>query len=251
MLRPDDFQLYSVQASVFTPDIQRFRKAEVLSRLFPDFAPRYDGEVETGIPQRFTVPPQTEVVLQFSQLKVPLSLTSEDRHWEFKVSSERADSIWVSRPGENPRLADICRQCVEPLMRYPVMEGVQIGRLALVVRRFVNSNDPANGLARHFCQPAFADEDSPLAPLRHSKAFQLHNLKKYAAPNAINVNSWVRLRSDVAIHDHQAASFEQDINTLAEESRDHAFTDHQVVEFFNWAVEEANHILHLYFPQSR
>jgi hypothetical protein len=248
MLRPDDFRLYSVQASAFTLDVQRFRKAQVLTQLFPQFAERFNGEVETGIPQipqRIALPPQAGVVLQF---KAPISLTSEDNRWEFKASPDRADSIWTSRPGDDESLVDICDRCVQPLLRYPVAEGIQIGRLAFIVRRFATTPDPANNLAQHFCQPDLTAEDNPQSPLRHSQAFQLHNLKKYTNPNNINVNSWVRWRSNVVIHSEPAASFEQDLNTLAEEARDRAFTEEDLVTFFQWAIGESDRVLNLYLP---
>jgi hypothetical protein len=40
-----------------------------------------------------------------------------------------------------------------------------------------------------------------------------------------------------------------DINTLAEESQERAFTAPQIAEFFGAAVQDADKILSLYFPK--
>jgi hypothetical protein len=97
--------------------------------------------------------------------------------------------------------------------------------------------------------PNLVSEESDSAPLRHSKAFQLHNLKKYQSPVGPKVNSWVRCRSDITVHGQVIASVENDINTLSEDTQTHAFRQSHVEEFFDWVVGEMDHILSLYFPK--
>jgi hypothetical protein len=246
MLNSNDFRLFSVQAAAFTPKTDDFKSSRVIAKLVPLISDRYDGRLTTsGPPHR----------IEFSDHGVKLSeklvFASDDDRWKFEVVPQRADSYWqsLSQDGGRGDLREICSQCLKALREYPIADETQIGRLALVVRRWIPHENPGVVLSEQFCKHALVDEADVRAPFRHSQAFQLHNLKKYETPlDNIVVNSWVRCRSDIQVHNCPAVTIEQDLNTLHEELESHAFHPAEIERYFEWAVEEVDKVLDLYFP---
>lgn len=249
MIRPRDFRLFAVQVAAFTPSADELKTSQVLASLIPDFAELYDGEIiSTPSPAKF------EIYGEKYGIKIPqrVTLTSEDSRWKFEAVPERSDSHWVSQSRDDgtETLIAKCQACLDPLLRYPITNDIQIGRLALIVRRWLPHTDPALALASQFCKPGLVDEAEANAPFRHSQDFQLHNRKRYASSvDEIVINSWLRCRSDVLIHERAAITIEQDINTLSEELEGRAFRADQVSAYVQWAAEEADRILNLYFPE--
>lgn len=247
MIVASDFRLLSVQAVVYTPQCDDFRQASILGAVISKHFKRYDGAVETSQPQK----------LDFGKLPVQLSVdprfvtvSSEDKRWRFQSSPKRTDSFWSARGKEenNKRICDITDECLAPLLDYPVDAGLQIGRLALVVRRWAPCETPAKALVNSFAQKKLVDPDKANSPLRNSQQFQLHNLKKYESPFGYEVNSWVRCRSDLLVNDQDGIAVENDMNTLGEEPSERAFRREEIEQFFSWAAEEMDQILELYYP---
>ncbi|MCH7989882.1 MAG: hypothetical protein IID46_12135 [Planctomycetes bacterium] len=182
-----------------------------------------------------------------------VTLTSEDDCWRVEVVPGRSDSFWNSQAADDDQegLAKICRLCLEPLQAYPIVDDIQIGRLALIVRRWIPVDDPAIALTSQFCKPELVEVKYDTAPFRHSQDFELHNRKRYkSGVKGVFINSWIRCRSNVRVHDQPAITVEQDLNTLSEDLESNAFHRDQIEEYFAWAVEEADRILSLYFPGS-
>lgn len=248
MIRPQDFRLLSVQAAAFTPKTDDFKSARIIANLVPLTLTRYNGQIISSAP-----PKHIEIDVGGIRIAEKVTLTSEDDRWKVEVVLRRSDSYWNSQGADDGQegLAKTCRLCLEPLQSYPIADDIQIGRLALIVRRWIPLDDPATALTAQFCKSELVDEKSGTAPFRHSHDFQLHNRKRYeSGVKGVFINSWVRCRSDVRIHDQPAITVEQDLNTLSEELESRAFHRNQIEEYFGWAVEEADRILDLYFPGS-
>ncbi len=257
-IESSSFSLQSVQVVLFTPGAvdDRFRTSDVLANVLPNFAKRYDGEVESTplqkAPKPIPIGPgTTEIGLRFVASGV--TLKSDDEQWVFKASPQRVDSIWTGKSTQSAssELNDICQKCLEPTISYPANRKIQIGRLALVVKRIATLSNSAGALANQFCRPEIVDSTNDRAPLRHSRTFRLDNLKRYRSPlDSLEVNSWVRCHSD-RDGDTDAITIEQDINTLHETQTATAFSIDQIQAFFLWAPDELDKILQLYFPATQ
>ena len=249
MIRPQDFRLLSVQAAAFTPKTDDFKSSRIFANLVQLFSTKYTGQIISSAPPR----KQIEISVGGIRITEKVTLTSEDERWKVEIVPRRSDSYWNSQADNDGQegLAKICRLCLEPLQAYPIADDIQIGRLALIVRRWIPLDDPAIALTSQFCKPELVDEKSGTAPFRHSQDFQLHNRKRYeSGVKGVFINSWIRCRSDVRVHDQPAITVEQDLNTLSDELESNAFQRDQIKEYFQWAVEEADSILRLYFPGS-
>lgn len=244
------FRLKSVQAVLFTPFLkEKFRTSAVIAAILPQFADRYDGEFESSpIPpatQTFAIPggERTEIALRFAAAGV--TLVSADEKWRFQASPLRTDSICNATDGNS--LEEICRQCKEPLLRFPDSQEIQVGRMALVVKRSLEIDKAATSLAAQFCKPELVNEESDRSPLRHSRQFRLENLKRFESPPGCAVNSWVRCYNEPN-DENNSIIIEQDINTLPEELETTAFQADDIDRFFAWLPGEMDRILSLYFP---
>ena len=247
------FRLFSVQAAVFTPGpAEQFRASDVLAAVLPGFASRYDGKMQV-IPSEISNRIPTEGgqgKLRFAvAVGVPeLTLMSSDQRWKFEGGTLRLNSHWFARSDVDFTLSlnDISQECIAPIMAWHRKNSsIQIGRLALVLRRWFPVDDPSQVLASRFCRPELVQEQ----PLRHSQAFRLENLKKFDSPFGYVVNSWVRCHSNI-VNDTNAISVEQDINSLAEIAPETAFDAAAIEQFFAWVPGEMQKILDFYFPNS-
>lgn len=250
-MRPQDFRLFSVQAVAFTPKTDDFKSSRIIANLAPLISTRYTGQISSsGQPKHIEIGAGG---IRIAEIAEKVTLTTEDNRWKVEIVPRRSDSYWNSQDADDGQegLAEICRLCLDPLRAYPMADEIQIGRLALIVRRWIPHDDPAIALTSQFCKPELVEEKSDTAPFRHSQDFQLHNRKQYeSGVKEVFINSWVRCRSDVRVHDQPAITVEQDLNTLSEKLESCAFRPDQIEEYFRWAVEEADRILSLYFPGS-
>ena len=228
----------------------------MLAAIFGRFAERYDGEVESTPAsqpiQKMGIAAgggSEEINLQFIPSFVKFG--SNDGHWRFEANAARTDSVWNAKTEEDGQAAlpEVVEQCLAPLLVYPLAGNIQIGRLALIVRRWAAVKDSSSELAGRFCKPELVEEANARAPLRHSHTFRLENLKRYASPlDGKKVNSWVRCHSGV-IRGESAVSMEQDINTLSEEAESTAFKSPEIKRFFDWAKGEMDEVVELYFSR--
>lgn len=249
MIHFEDFNFLSLQVVAFTSNSDDFRSARILSRIIPKFATRFDGEIESQIP-----PFDIKITDKNLRISPYVSMASEDKQWKLVVTPSRTDSFWqrgLRLSGED-NIEAICSECLAPVLAYPVGEGIQIGRLALVVNRYFTSETSASEIAENFCKNEFIDETRADAPFRHSQKFEIHNLKTYRSDvdsdsGKMMVNSWVRCRGGISVDEKSALVVEQDINTLTEDADNRALTEEQIVSFFEWSRNELDQILSLYF----
>jgi hypothetical protein len=246
-----DFRLFSVQAALFTPGpAEQFRPPDVLAAILPGFSSRYDGKMQVIPSEPGAIP--AEVArgrVRFAvALGVPgLILTSADQRWKLEGGPTRLDSHWFAKAEADFTLSlnDICQACIAPMLAWHKKNPqIQIGRLALVFRRWAPCDDPAQEIANQFCKPELTANQ----PLSHSQGFRLENLKRFASPSGYTVNSWVRCYSNV-VSETNAISIEQDINTLSESATETSFEVTAIEQFFAWVPGEMQQILDFYFPR--
>lgn len=238
-IQGSDFSVATVQAVAFTRDRSALTPSKVIATITPMYADRFNGDMQV-------IPIPKEFPDEISRLE----LKSEDNRWSLNSSLVRMSSIWTATQSNDVPPVDVVIQCAQVLSHFFRQQGAaQVNRLALVLNRVATGKDLAPLLIARFCAREVCDDGSSRAPLRHSKAFQIHNLKKYQSPMAgVRLNSWVRCKTESEEEQKNKLFFEQDINTPHEESG-RSFSPAQIDEFFLMAQGEADQILNLYFPE--
>lgn len=232
-----DFQLVSCQATLFTPDGD-ISVNKIIKELFPSFSNRFDGEPTV-------LPP----VPEGAPLEIPrVIFESKSREWRCEFSPVRVNFFWrrTSTTDTSIDLVEFFHQAVDALVQYIEQLSPRVSRLAAVVTRFSPHKDPGLYLARHFCKEQWNEE-----PLNRPESFELHAHKRYKFPGGLEVNSWARCKTGKVSGNGNGKPivlFEQDLNTLAVESKKIYFGEEKIRQFFSVVPSELDHILGLYYP---
>jgi len=240
MTRASDFRIVAVNAVAFIPPAAagQFVPARFFSSLMGSHADLFNGEVSM-----LPLPPQVPA-------EIPRVLVnSQDKQWSLTGGPQRITVAWLSQTTSDNIPGDAVDRCSRILSEYFSANGAPpLHRLAWVVNRACAHNDAPNEIITNFCRTDRFDPNNPAAPLRHSRSFELHNLKRYDA-DGFTVNSWVRCKSANYNDENKTPImvFEQDLNTAEEATS--PLEPAQISGFFPMAVRETGKILGLYFPQ--
>lgn len=242
MVHTSNFNLHSVQLVAMTPNSAEFNSPALLAGVLGRFASLYDGQ-----PQVLPLPDMVPAEV------VRIMLTSRDGRWTFAAAPAQIAAMWMRKSTDDDALSlsELGNKCGLVLQHCVEDTGLQIGRLGLVTARTCPCEHPATFLVDAFCNQRSKDEESDKAPLRHSREFQLHNLKQYStsAWPDLRINSWIRCKSISSSDDAPPLiRVEQDINTLGEELNTRVFKSDDMSRFWEMAIGEVDSILNLYFP---
>jgi hypothetical protein len=231
----NSFHLISVQAAIFTPDFNEFTQPHFLTSVLAKYADRYDGNIQT-LPVLSNVDPNIPRII----------LEDTKGVWKLQAGPSRVDSFWSREIGNTTEDRVALTHCYDVLLDYVIGTTIRVGRMALVVTKFMEQENPAQVLVNQFC-----NDESKDGRFRNSKDFEIHNHKVYQ-PIGIDykVNSWVRCKTGAIEHIlKDGVVIQQDINTLAEEIQGRIFTEDDIRLFFEGMALEAETILRLYFPE--
>ncbi|MDP9370484.1 MAG: hypothetical protein M3Q03_19815 [Chloroflexota bacterium] len=160
-----------------------------------------------------------------------------------EIARSRANLFWQRTEEESvdpaatlqsfaTRLADIFEESDAP-----------VGRLAAVIHRSADENEPAKQLARQYFKDRWV-----AGPLNRPQQLEIH-AHKVISLNGFQANSWMRIRTGVRVGPNSpVVAVEQDLNTLDEIRPEQSFARGQIEDFFSVAAREFDHILDLYFP---
>lgn len=237
MLRASAFRTHLWQAVAFTPDGGP-SVARTAAELLPQWVARFDGS-PIVLPQVDMLPPDVPRV----------QLTSADGAWRFDAGPNRIALVKTAVRGEPDasETGDFFDEAVERFETYRTAFSVRLGRLAAIVTRAVEQDEPGIALARHFTA-----ERWHTAPLNRPEGFELHAHKRYTPTDLPEVNSWVRIKTGNVRRDdgpRRAIVVEQDVNTLAEAAGQANFDDTGIRVFYRAVANELDQILGLYFPE--
>ena len=237
-LTASSFELASCQATIFTPDGD-LAVSKVMKDLYPSLAALFDGEPTI-------LPP----IPEGAPLEIPrIILESTSHEWRCDFSRGRVNVYW-RRPkstGAGLALGDFFGKAVEILLQYAAQLSPRIARLAALATRFSVQEKPGLFLARHFCKDRWDK-----APLNRPENFELHAHKKFTLSGDLTVNSWARSKTGKLSGDGDEkliVLFEQDLNTLAEETSERDFCEAEIKRFFGAVATELDGILGLYYPR--
>lgn len=223
------------QATIFTPD-EEVSSKKLVQNLVPKWADHYDGE-PLVIPAPDGAPRE-----------IPrLVLQKADGSERCEISSARINLFLEGTHRAPIELPEFFDASVERLLEYKELLNARAGRLAAVILRVAECQDPARFLSRHFCRERWWD-----APFDRPGNFEVNAHKRYTLQGSFSVNSWVKNRAgagQLGQFEARVVTVEQDINTLPEEADFKNYSEEQIRQFFGIVVEEFSEILALYYPE--
>lgn len=234
MVYAEEFNILSLQLSIFTPGLQ-FSANKVLGNLMSKFADTFDGDT-TVLPLPTDAPSE-----------IPrLILLSSDKKTKLEIAVNRANLFRYRKEGDTvmdeKKFLEIC---LDVFKEYINCTSAKVGRLAFVIVKFLENSNPGLTLARHFCK-----DELMVEPFNRPERFEIHSHKKYEFSD-FKVNSWIRCKSGILRKDNVPVILvEQDTNTLSEEIEQNEFDLDQIRNFTELAVEEQKTILHKYFKKN-
>lgn len=234
MIHAADFQLLRVQASAFFSGIG-FRPATLLSEMPEAWRGVYDGD-----PISVPLPDEAPAVLP------SVVLRSRDDTQRVQVSRARVDLIMSCENAPQLGLPETLGELAGRLAALLRTNGVTFGRLAAIVARVAEVEQPGIELSRQFCSDRWLQARGPL---NRPEGFELHAHKVFDLLKDIPVNSWVRIKTaKLGPEPYRHVLVEQDINSLGEEIETRCFDRDALIRWFQAANEQLDRILELYFP---
>ena len=232
-MNSDSFKITSLQVSIFTPALL-FSKSRILERMMSNFGGFFDGDT-VAIPMPGDAPKEIpRIILHSADGKFKLEIP-ESRVNFFRYRKDDDVEIDISQ------ILDLSSRV---LKEYKDCTHSIIGRLALVVVKFLENENPGFTLARHFCKEKWITE-----LFNRPDNFEIHSHKHYTL-DGFNINSWVRCKTGRLTKDNKPIILvTQDINTLAEKLEKRDFSFEQVKAFLEIAYKEQEQILRKYFPE--
>lgn len=236
-LTAKDFGLTLCQAVLFTPEAAISAK-RLLPILLPKWGERFDAE-PVALPSVPDAPVET-----------PRLIFQDSLHeWRCLIAPTRIDITWnkATPKSSAPGLGDFFSSSVALLNDYREIANPRIGRIAAVIARHAPTSQPGLFLARHFCHKHLLSN-----ALKRPESFELHARKTYTLAGKFRVNSWIRNKTGIIPVENQQpiVLVEQDLNTLAEDTEERAFSAVESSEFFAAVSSEFDNILELYYPSA-
>ena len=232
MIRSEDFRILRVQAAAFFSG-EGVRPAMMLRHIPEDWFSVYDAD-----------PVSLPVPLDAPEGVPGLILQSRDQRQSVRIARTRIDLV---RSCENEAVVDLAG-ALETLSRrlaaFSESSGTVYGRLAAVVSRIAEEQEPGRSLVQQFCRDEWL-----CGPLNRPEGFELHAHKVFSLVRGVPVNSWMRIktaRTGLGPYDHVLV--EQDINTLMEELETRKFDETQIASWFRETSSQLDFVLRLYFP---
>ena len=178
-------------------------------------------------------------------------MSSQDKKFKIEISPSRINISRYSRSIDDEiqvsNLIDFVKDIFET---YISITKATIGRMAIVLVRYLEKTNPGMELSRHFCRDQWLEKQ----PLNRPENFELHAHKRYNF-SSYQINSWVRCKTGrLSFPDHEPKKIilvEQDLNTLAEDMDRKEYNINDIVNFVEIADRELNFILNLYFPDTQ
>jgi len=233
-----NFRTIQVQAVLFTSEVS-YRGTRFLGYFLSKW-----GELFNGEPTSFE--PPTDVLLPGLPRAI---LKSEDSLIRLQVSTERLDFFRNSADNSSVDTTGHFQLSIDIFNDYLEYMRAKSGRVASVVMRAAEDEDPARTISKHFCREELLE-----GPIHRPSEFEVHSMKNYRLTETIEVNSWVRCKSgkiikaDLDKTERRVVLLEQDLNTPSDKANERMFSRDDIREFFTLAPNELDRILRLYFP---
>lgn len=227
-----EFRIYELQLTIFTPNIF-FKKNKILKDIMESYSDKFDGDfISLPIPDN-------------APKEIPrLILSDSDKKYRFEVAESRANFHIFSKETfeieSNLKLhLNFYFQLID---KYIKSTNAIIGRMAIVINKIIEKENPTNFLVKYFLDKKFYKN----IHFNNLNDFEL-NFRKIIPLNKINVNCWVRCRNSKAIVRNKkrfdSILVMQDINTLSEELEQKNYSIKNLEEFVKIAFDKHSEIL--------
>ncbi len=234
------FRTIQAQAVLFTSEAQ-FRSNRFLAYFLSEWGHLFNGE-----PTSFEPPSK---LLLFEGLP-RVMLKSEDGSVRLQASGERLDFFRNVQDDSSIDIRSHFEQAVDIFNGYLEKLETTSGRVAVIVLRGFEDDNPAKTISHHFCREKWLE-----GPINRPREFEVHSLKHYRMHESLEVNSWFRCRSGKMVREaeserveRRAVLVEQDLNTPGDLEEPRTFSKDDIRNFFSLAPRELDVILGLYFP---
>jgi len=229
-------RVLNLQVSIYTPEVL-FNKNGILALMIEKYPDVFNGDT-VSIPIPDDAPEEIPRIILNSK---DATIKCEIARSRFSMFCGPGDDLYIDNQIEG--FLDFCHKIVETYVAYT---KATIGRLAIVINKYIDQADPQNTLAGHFCRDQWLQE-----VFTNLSEFEIHALKKIKL-DEFTVNSWVRCKSGKLENKKKDIRLEiifiiQDINTLAEELNIKKFTMKDVKKFISIVSSEHVSILKKYF----
>lgn len=223
-----EFKLLNLQLVIYTPEIY-YKKNIILQKIMESFSDKFDGDIIS-----FPIPDD-------APKEIPrLSLSDSQKKFKFDTSINRADfHIFLKEPFEIDTYLSFYFELIQ---KYIKCTNASIGRMAIVVTKFIEKENPANFLVKYFGDKTLAENKQ----FNDLNDFELH-LRKIISLNNFKINSWVRCKNaKVSFGNNKnldSVLVIQDMNTFSEEIELKKYSIKNLKEFINLALDEQSNIL--------
>lgn len=230
-----NFKIASMQATIFTPDLS-FQQHKILSYSLEKWGKTFDDA-----PISMPIPPEIEK-------QIPrVILNSSDKNLKIEFSPARVNLFWIYRKEDDYySIKDFYNFSQEILCNYNDLIKGRIGRIAAVLKRFLKLDNPTKSLVEQFCQEKWINKS-----FKNLENFELHSHQRCKLADYYSINSWIRFKTGFIgpkTEKNLVLTTEQDLNTLAEETKEKDYSNDEIKKFFKKAASEFDKILSLFFP---
>jgi hypothetical protein len=185
-----------------------------------------------------------------------LLIQSKDGSKKLQAGPSRIDLFVESqRADEEVDVVGCLAWSKEVLCAYVEHAKATVFRLACVLIRRADAEDPSRLAAEHFCQPFFV---APSGAIAGTDDFEIRFRKRFELKAGLIVNNWARCLAGPSLHPMlkeprslRAISLEQDINTIIEYSAARTFERKEVEEFFALVPARFDSTIRDVFPEVR
>lgn len=230
MVNAKELKPLSLQFSFFTPELV-FSGNKILTHIASKFGHYFDGE-PTFLPLPQDLPPD-----------IPrITLQSEAQTYKVEIAVSRVNMYKFFQKARDKSVDEFLKLCLDFSKEYVGCTNSQIGRLAVVFLKFLETETPGLDLAKHFCKEKWIT--SPSIP---PQKFEIHFYHR-TVHEGFNINCWFRCKTGILNNNKNIILIEQDINTLTEELLKKHFSFGEIEKFLSVALEKQESLLSSYLP---
>jgi len=177
-----------------------------------------------------------------------LIMSSQDKKFKLELSPARMNLLRYVRSLEDEiNVSTLVGFAKEISETYLQITKAIVGRMAILLARYVEEPNPGKALSKHFCKKEWTHEQ----PFNRPENFEIHAHKRFNLSD-FRVNSWVRCKTgklSMPNSDQQNIILvEQDINTLHEDMGKKEYKIKDIVNFWKVSMKELDKILDFYYP---
>lgn len=233
-----EFKILRLQLVIYTPEIF-FKKSTILQKIMESYSDKFDGDI-VSIPIPDDAPKE-----------IPrLSLFDSQKKYKFETAINRTDFHIISKESFEieSNLEFYINFYLELIQKYIKCTEASIGRMAIVVTKYIEKENPTNFLVKYFYDKTLVENKH----FNNLNDFELRFRKVISLKN-FKINSWVRCKN-AKVNFGTKKNFDsvlviQDMNTFSEELELKKYSVQDLKEFINLALDKQSNILRNIFSK--